>query len=263
MKKPSITASTTSDPSSHLSRTGAKHHGHGYQYDDLPSWHYQGPEGPENWGDLHEKFALCKTGKSQSPIDIKGPTKAGTPSLDIQYHSITHLKISDDGHTIKIKNYDMDSHLEIDGEPYKLLQFHFHAPSEHRIEGKGASMEVHLVHRSADKKIAVVGVLIEEGKENEALTAIWAKMPEKAGEEIASSWEFNAAELLPKEKTFFHYMGSLTTPPCSEQIYWLVMKNPIEFSKEQIEKFKKTIGYSARSVQPLNGRPIFESEEHY
>nr|VFJ86257.1 MAG: carbonic anhydrase [Candidatus Kentron sp. LFY]VFJ92668.1 MAG: carbonic anhydrase [Candidatus Kentron sp. LFY] len=243
------------------------------------SWGYEGPRGPEHWGNLSEKFILCKTGEIQSPIDIKGPfKKTGAPSIDIRYKPTSSLEMIDDGHTIKeiygpgslmsdddltIKEaYEAGSFLVIDGKPYQLLQFHFHGPSEHKIKGKSAAMEVHLVHQSTDKELAVVGILIEEGKEHKALNKIWKRMPEDVGEKVIITGKkavFDATSLLPREKAFFHYVGSLTTPPCSEGVRWFVMKDAIEFSKGQIEKFKRVIGEDARPIQPRQGRPVFES----
>nr|VFJ47666.1 MAG: carbonic anhydrase [Candidatus Kentron sp. FM]VFJ61894.1 MAG: carbonic anhydrase [Candidatus Kentron sp. FM]VFK06090.1 MAG: carbonic anhydrase [Candidatus Kentron sp. FM] len=222
------------------------------------SWSYEGATGPENWGDLDKEFVLCKTGTVQSPIDITGSTKSDPPSLDIQYQSDSGaFQVLNNGHTIKVTN-DAGNRIDIDNQSYNLLQFHFHTPSENQIDGKAAAMEVHLVHQNADKELAVVGVLIEEGKENSVLTAIWEKMPQEAGEEIEiSDKTFDVTAFLPEDKAYFHFMGSLTTPPCSEQVRWFVMKNPIEFSSEQIAKFKETIGHSVRPVQPLNGRDIF------
>nr|VFK59977.1 MAG: carbonic anhydrase [Candidatus Kentron sp. TUN]VFK69239.1 MAG: carbonic anhydrase [Candidatus Kentron sp. TUN] len=248
--------SCTNDSNSDPGRISYLESGHEHEH----SWHYEGADGPEHWGNLSEEFALCKTGKAQSPIDIKGPTKRGVPSLDVQYHTVTSLKVFNNGHTLKESFDNPVSHLLIDGKSYDLLQFHFHSPSEHQIAGKAASMEVHLVHQNADKELAVIGVMIEEGKEHKALKAIWERIPQKAGEETIASGEFNATMLLPKDRAFFHYTGSLTTPPCSEQVRWFVMRNSIELSHEQIQKFKDTIGHSIRPVQPLNGRTIFASK---
>nr|VFK38790.1 MAG: carbonic anhydrase [Candidatus Kentron sp. TC] len=234
-----------------------------HQHKAAPSWHYEGPHGPEHWGDLDERYILCKKGKMGSPIDIKKPTRTGAPSIEFRYHPAASIKILNNGHTIKKSYESKDSQLVIDGKPYRLMQFHFHAPSEHTIEGKDWPMEVHLVHQNAeDKELAVVGILVEEGEENEneAIGSIWEKVPEKAGEEVISKVKFNAISLLPKEKAFFHYSGSLTTPPCTEGVRWFVMKNPIRFSKEHIEKFEKIIGHSNRPVQARNERPIFEGK---
>jgi len=229
-------------------------------YHGEAAWSYQGATGPENWGDLKAEYALCKTGKSQSPIDITGATQANPPALEVKYKanaSTSSLDVENNGHTIKVTD-DAANRIEIDGKPYKLLQFHFHTPSEHQIEAKAAPMEVHLVHQNAKKELAVIGVMINEGKESAALKAIWESMPEEAGEKANVKVKgFDASAFLPENKDLYHYSGSLTTPPCSEQVRWFVMKNPIEFSKGQIDKFKETIGHSIRPVQPLNGRDIF------
>nr|VFK09446.1 MAG: carbonic anhydrase [Candidatus Kentron sp. LPFa]VFK25477.1 MAG: carbonic anhydrase [Candidatus Kentron sp. LPFa] len=245
-----------------LSYAGSDHKHDGHKHDAAPTWHYEGPHGPEHWGNLDERYILCKKGKMESPIDIEAPIQTGAPSVEFQYHPSASIKVLNNGHTIKESYESADSRLIVDGKPYRLMQFHFHTPSEHTIEGKHSPMEVHLVHQNAeDKDLAVVGVMIEEGKENEAIGAIWEKVPEKVGEEITSKANFNALSLLPKEKGFFHYSGSLTTPPCSEGVRWFVMKDPIQFSKEHIEKFEEIIGHSNRPVQARNGRSIYVSEK--
>nr|VFK30848.1 MAG: carbonic anhydrase [Candidatus Kentron sp. MB]VFK34379.1 MAG: carbonic anhydrase [Candidatus Kentron sp. MB]VFK76484.1 MAG: carbonic anhydrase [Candidatus Kentron sp. MB] len=227
--------------------------GHGHKH----SWQYEGEHGPEHWGKVS---AVCGSGKTQSPIDIKGQTKTGAPSLDMQYHPVPSINVLNNGHTIKGSFGGEKNRLLVDGKPYKLLQLHFHTPSEHQIGGKLASMELHLVHQNADKELAVIGIMIEEGKENKAIKGIWEKMPKKVAKETESHETFNVASLLPKDKTFFYYMGSLTTPPCSEGVRWFVMKTPIHFSEEQIRKFHRIIGVSNRPLQPLNGRTIFQGK---
>lgn len=254
--KPSIIAAATSAAllMGSMAFAGSGH------YHGESAWTYEGATGPEHWGDLKKEYVLCKTGQSQSPIDITGSTQANPPSLDVQYKpnaGTSSLKVKNNGHTIKVTD-DAANRIKIDGKPYKLLQFHFHTPSEHRIDGKAAPMEVHLVHQNPKKELAVIGVMINEGKESAALKAIWDDMPEEAGDkEKVKVKGFDASAFLPENREFFHYAGSLTTPPCSEQVRWFVMKNPIEFAKDQIDKFKGTIGHSIRPVQPLNGRDIF------
>nr|VFJ92185.1 MAG: carbonic anhydrase [Candidatus Kentron sp. H]VFJ93142.1 MAG: carbonic anhydrase [Candidatus Kentron sp. H]VFK00001.1 MAG: carbonic anhydrase [Candidatus Kentron sp. H] len=225
------------------------------------AWSHSGATGPEHWGDLSEKFILCKTGKAQSPIDITGPTKSNPPSLEIRYQSSTGaIDELYNGHTIEV-HIDANNTIAIDNEPYKLLQFHFHTPSEHHIDGKAAPMELHLVHKNAKGEIAVIGVMMKEGKENPVLREIWENLPNELGEHTKRSGKtFDINGFLPEDKAYFHYSGSLTTPPCSEPVRWFVMKNPIELSREHIADFDRIVGHDNRPVQPLNGRDIFLSQ---
>lgn len=223
---------------------------------DEVHWGHTGATGPEKWGDLSEEFATCKTGKSQSPIDLKGAIDENLPKISFNYKAVP-LKVLNNGHTIQVDQQGGGT-AKIDGKEYNLLQFHFHAPSEHTVSGKSYPMEFHLVHKNAEGRLAVVGVFIKEGKENPALKAAWENMPDKGGvEKAVASANFNSADILPKDKDGFHrYEGSLTTPPCSEGVLWTVLKEPIEMSKAQIDKFKSLMHENARPVQPLHGRHL-------
>lgn len=223
-------------------------------------WSYcPGARGPGNWGDLSLGFAFCKTGKEQSPINIEvSQTKNSPRSLEIQYQQDSGpFEITNNGHTVVTIN-DAKNRITLDGKHYQLWQFHFHTPSEHTINGEPASMEMHLVHQSPDKKgLTVIGVMINEGQENATLKKIWDNFPEELSQKVkVSDNPFDITALLPEEKDFYSYEGSLTTPPCIESVHWLIMKDPIEFSNEQIARFRKAIGHNNRPVQPLNGREI-------
>ena len=157
-------------------------------------------------------------------------------------------------------NYGLGSYIELDGEHYDLLQFHFHGPSEHTVNGKPTPMEVHLVHKNTQGGFAVVGVMMTAGKEHAAIKKVWSSMPDKVGSKVNNEKVFvNGTELLPDSRSYYHYSGSLTTPPCSEGVRWYVMQAPIEVSKDQIAKFKSVIEFNARPVQGLNGRKVQES----
>lgn len=221
---------------------------------------YDGKVGPEHWGDLSQEFTLCKIGKAQAPINIETKTakKAPTENIGISYSSVP-LKVINNGHTIQV-NYDKGSSVRVNNKEYKLLQFHFHAPSEHKIGGKAADMEVHLVHKSDDGKLLVIGRLMKNGRKNDFIQNIWDHLPATEGtEKVTELVKINAQSLLPAKKSYINYQGSLTTPPCSEGVNWFVMKEPIELSKEQIVKFTSIFKVNARPVQPLNGRVIKES----
>ncbi|MCI0504586.1 MAG: carbonic anhydrase family protein [Gammaproteobacteria bacterium] len=220
-------------------------------------WGYQGHEGPEHWGDMNEKFAVCKTGSTQSPIDINFASLAKGSIGDIQFiYKDISPEILNNGHTVQV-NYGNGSSMKVKDQQYDLVQFHFHTPSENTVNGKAYPMEVHMVHKNDKGELAVVGVFFKEGEQNAELEKAWSKMPAKAGaKEMLAGVSLNAAKLLPGSKKFGHFQGSLTTPPCSEGVNWFVMEEPIEASREQIAKFNQVVGDNARPVQPLNGRQM-------
>lgn len=225
--------------------------------DHAPHWEYSGKTGPAAWGGLDSSFAECKLGKEQSPIDIRNAKKAELPALAFGYNATT-AEVVNNGHTIQVNLADAGA-LTLDGVPYKLIQFHFHTPSEERINGKSYPLVAHLVHKSAEGKLAVVGVMIKEGKPNAALKGVFDNLPKVEGEKQVLDGDFKIADMLPGGGGYFKYMGSLTTPPCSEGVRWQVMKQPIEASKEQIKAFQKLYKMNARPVQPLNGRKLEQS----
>ncbi len=215
--------------------------------------------GPAHWGEL-EGADLCNTGRNQSPVDISGVTRAWQPAFKILYGA-TPLVIANKGHTVQV-DYAGGSSLNLDGKAFYLAQFHFHAPSEHQIQGRGTALEAHLVHKSDTGELAVLGVLIRRGRENAFLKKFWDRMPGKdCGDNCTvrdSALQINVRELLPARLDFYRYSGSLTTPPCSEGVRWLVLKDTVEASAEQIERFHQTIGPSARPVQPLHARNVLD-----
>ncbi len=220
-------------------------------------WGYKGDIGSDKWGDLSEKYKLCKTGKSQSPIDIRETKKEKLPQIVFNYQE-SKLKVINNGHTIKVK-YDEGNYIKYKDKRCNLLQFHFHTPSEHLIQGRAYPMEVHLVHKCEDESLLVIGVMMREGKEHKMISDIWKVMPEKAGESAEVDIKIHAKYLLPENRSYYTYPGSLTTPPCTEGVTWIVMKNSIEVSKEQINKFKSLYDMNSRPVQPLNNRVVKEA----
>ena len=218
-------------------------------------WGYKAENGPEVWGQLSPEYGLCSVGIHQSPIDIVNPTPAVLPSITFNYQP-TSLNIHNTGNTIQVV-YPEGSWIEVDGTEYDLLQFHFHAPSEHKVAGQPFDMEMHLVHKSEDGTLAVVGVFIKSGCENSEFISIWHHIPPLPGEpQHIESVTFNAVELLPSQKHAYRYKGSLTTPPCSEGVKWFVLTTPIEMSHSQIAAFKAILCGNNRPVQPLNGREL-------
>ena len=218
-------------------------------------WGYSG-HGPSAWGEVPGAEA-CKLGKLQSPIDIRDARKSALSPLDLHYRKGA-ATIVDNGHTVQVDLAD-GGFMNVGGVPYKLVQFHFHAPSEERVAGKGYPMVVHLVHKAEDGKLAVVAVLLKQGKADAALAPVFAAMPHDHGKPKALPAALDVAELLPADKGYFRYTGSLTTPPCSEGVAWHVLKQPVEVSKAQVEAFRKHYRMNARPVQPLNDRVVEQS----
>ncbi|WP_309715260.1 carbonic anhydrase family protein [Armatimonas sp.] len=221
-------------------------------------WTYEGEEGPRHWAELAPDFAPCSDGHIQSPIDLIKPTLTDLTNLKFFYQP-SRLNAVNNGHTIQ-QTYDAGSYIELDGVRYDLLQFHFHSPSEHTINGHYAEAEVHLVHKSADGKLAVVGIMIEKGAENAAIKVISDRYSDLAlsGPIVASSVTLNATALLPTGQKTFRYEGSLTTPPCTEGVKWNVMVDPIHMSSAQLEGMKHLHEANNRPLQSLNGRPLLE-----
>jgi carbonic anhydrase len=222
------------------------------------TWDYGESLGPSHWGDLKPEFAPCRNGHRQSPIDIRNPQKADLPPIQFDYRE-SPLHIIDNGHTVMI-NYQPGSSISVGGKKYSLQQFHFHRPSEETINGKGYEMVVHLVHADQEGKLAVVAVLLEQGKDNALLHELWADLPkEKEKEETLDSVQINVAGLLPVDHGYYTFPGSLTTPPCSENVTWFVLKHPVTVSPAEIEQFSKLYRHDARPTQPLYGRVVLES----
>jgi len=231
-----------------------KGHGAKDSHGGAPHWAYEGEFGPENWG---KQFATCGTGKSQSPVNITAPFEKASVAIKPDYKP-GMLKLVNNGHTVQVI-VAPGSKLKVGEESYDLVQYHFHRPSEEQIDGKPMAMVMHLVHKSADGKLAVIGVLMRESAvQNRALWAIWKNMPKGEGPEVeVPSVSINPAQLLPESLAHYAYEGSLTTPPCTEGVKFFIMKNPIGIQKEMIDGFPFKM--NARPVQPLNGRKISAS----
>jgi len=226
------------------------------------SWSYQGETGTDFWSELDPEFQTCGAGQAQSPINIEGSGfSLDVGKLDFNYQD-TPLKIVNNGRTIRV-DYQSGSSITLDDREYELLQFHFHQPSEHWMSGQAADMEAHFVHRHRDTgDLVVLAVLMSEGKINQALDSIWQQLAQSDSQtERISDLTINALQLLPENsKLYYRYQGSLTTPPCSEIVTWLVLKQPVEISRSQIANFLETIGTNARPVQALNQRTLSESK---
>jgi carbonic anhydrase len=220
-------------------------------------WGYVGKIGPSHWGDLSPDFVLAKTGRQQSPIDLVGAVGQKLPPIEFHY-APAKINLVYNGHTIEEKQ-DQTSFIEVSGTRYQLQQFHFHSPSEHLLEGKHTEMEMHLVHKSADGETAVVAVMIEPGEENSGFAPVWNCLPTEDHSTRQSNATVDTDQLLPKERGYYRYMGSFTTPPCTEDVLWMVLPAPVTLSRAQIEEFRAIIHGNNRPVQPLNGRQISRS----
>jgi carbonic anhydrase len=224
----------------------------------LPHWDYAGEAGPENWGDLSPDFAACSTGEAQSPIDLADAQTLDLVNIEFHYQP-SALNILNNGHTIQA-NYDTGSYIIYNEQRYDLLQFHFHHPSEHSIAGEPFPMEVHFVHRNEDGNLAVVGAMLFAGAaDNAAFAPVWEHAPTEAADvETIEGVTVDANAMLPENRLFYTYNGSLTTPPCSERVRWLVLTTLVELSEAQVDAFAEIFEMNARPVQPLNDRDLLQ-----
>ena len=216
-------------------------------------WSYEGDTGADLWGGLDPSFAVCDNGMQQSPINLAGAVPAGGGGLQIQWQP-TGGEVVDNGHTIQI-NTEAGSAITLEGRQFSLLQFHFHLPSEHTVDGSDFPMEVHFVHQAEEGDLAVIGVFMEAGEAHAAIQAVWDAIP-GVEDSPAPLADFDPNALLPEEPGYSRYAGSLTTPPCSEVVSWVVMGESIAVSQAQIDAFAALYPMNARPVQPLHRRFI-------
>jgi len=201
---------------------------------------------------------ICALGKRQSPIDIRDGIKVALDPVLFDYKP-SAFRVVDNGHTVQV-NVAAGNAIEVMGRRYELVQFHFHRPSEERIAGRAFDMVAHLVHKDAEGRLAVVAVLLDKGSAQPVVQQVWNNLPLEKGDEVAARQPIDLNQLLPEARGYFTYMGSLTTPPCSEGVLWMVMKQPVQVSDYQIAVFSRLYPMNARPVQPANGRLIKESE---
>ena len=224
---------------------------------DKSHWEYSGHAGPEHWGELSPEFSLCGSGRNQTPIDLDAMIEAELAPIEFKYQAAGH-EVINNGHTIQV-NFESGSSIVIDGRQFDLKQFHFHAPSENHIKGRSYALEGHLVHADKDGNLAVVAVMFETGAANEVIGQAWKVMPEKAGDKSALGAKVSAEGLLPVQRDYYRFNGSLTTPPCSEGVRWLVMKEAMTASEAQIEHFAHVMHHPTnRPLQPLFARPVLQ-----
>jgi carbonic anhydrase len=220
-------------------------------------WTYEGGTGPDKWGSLDAANAVCSSGTQQSPLDIPRPVSARLAPLDIRWRKRPST-IVNNGHTIQLNAAEGDT-LKVGERSYALTQFHFHHPSEHRVDGKGFAMEAHFVHAATSGGLAVVGVFIAPGKANPVFSKIVSTMPAEEGAPVAADPAIDPNRLLPARRNYFSYEGSLTTPPCSETVDWFVLADRIEAAEADIARFAKLFPMNARPLQNRDRRFILTS----
>ncbi len=219
-------------------------------------WSYEGETGPAHWG-RNPAWTTCGSGTRQSPIDLRDGMKVDLEPIAFDYKP-SAFNVIDNGHTIEV-NVGAGNTITLQNRSYELRQFHFHRPSEERINGKSFEMVVHLEHKDAEGRMAVVSVLLERGKAQNMIQTVWNNLPLEKHDTVTPSIVLNAADILPARREYFTYMGSLTKPPCTEGVLWLVMKEPVQASPAQMALFSRLYPMNARPVQPNAGRVVKES----
>jgi carbonic anhydrase len=230
----------------------------GFGLQAFAAWGYTGEEGPSYWGELSPDYQLCNTGTQQSPVDISSAyigNGSGLESLKFEYGN-TPLEVENNIHAIKVE-YEPGAQVWVGSKKYSLLEFHLHSPSEHARDGRYLPMEVHFVHTDEQGEILIVSVLMQEGKANNTLKKVLAAAPSEKAVNFVPGGVLNARDLLPTNtQNYFTYTGSLTEPPCTEGVKWVVLQDFVEVSHNQVEQFLGVVHENSRSLQPLNGRSI-------
>lgn len=220
-------------------------------------WSYDGDSGPANWSKINVDWAKCGNGSRQSPIDIRDGMKVELEQISFDYHP-SSFNVVDNGHTVQV-GVSGGNYITVQNRMFELQQFHFHRPSEERINGKAFEMVVHLVHRDAEGRLAVLALLLERGAPQATIQTVWNNLPLEKFETMQPTILLDPAEMLPARRDYYTYMGSMTSPPCSEGVLWLVMKQPVQASPAQMALFSRLYPLNARPIQPANGRIIKES----
>ncbi len=221
-------------------------------------WGYDGAKGPEHWAEIKPEFATCARGTRQSPIDIRDGIKVELDPVQFDYRPST-FRVIDNGHTVRVE-VGAGNAIDVLGRHYELIEFHFHRPSEERVDGQAFAMVAHLVHKAAEGRLAVVAVLLEPGRAQPVVQSVWNNLPLDQGEDVTPKVSIDLNGLLPEDRRYYTYMGSLTTPPCSEGVLWMVMRRPVTLSPEQIGVFARLYPMNARPIQQASGRLIKESD---
>ena len=220
-------------------------------------WGYTGEGAPEHWGSLNPAYALCDKGANQSPIDLTGLIESELEPISFNYTGLV-TEVVHNGHAVQA-DYTAGSTMTVNGKTFSLKQFYFHTPSENLINGEQFPMEAHFVHADTDGNLAVIAVMYNIGEENAELKKIWQQMPAEAGKKTGMASQVRADHLMPENKEYYRFNGSLTTPPCTEGVLWLVMKNPVSVSEAQVKQLAEALGHpNNRPVQPVNARPVLQ-----
>jgi len=248
--KPARTANAVSPAATDANTHGGEAH-----------WSYEGETGPQAWGKLKPDFTTCATGKRQSPINIEDGSTLQGPAEPVQFaYAPSNGTVVNNGHTIQV-DVRGENTITVRGSTYRLLQFHFHTPSEEQINSRRFPMVAHLVHKNSEGQLAVVAVLLDEGAANPLIDKVWTYMPLDANDRVRMPQDLlNVSELLPTDQRYYQFMGSLTTPPCSEGVLWMVLKQPVTISTGQHKLFTQLYPNNARPVQPVNARPVREAQ---
>ena len=217
-------------------------------------WGYEGDGSPEHWGNLSAEFEACGTGQEQSPINLSDAIPEDLADIEFAY-AASAGEVLNNGHTLQYTPSNTQR-VTLDGEELELAQLHMHTPAEHEVDGKQLPVEIHFVHKNTAGEITVLGILVEEGAPNELVQYLLDNAPETVDASHISQEEVNIADALPASQEYITYAGSLTTPPCSENVRWIVMTQPVTASAEQLQAFESLIGKNARPVQDQNGREL-------
>jgi carbonic anhydrase len=220
-------------------------------------WSYEGETGPANWSKINSDWVKCGTGNRQSPIDLRDGIKVNLEQISFDYHPSSFSEVNN-GHTIQV-TVGGGNFITVGNTVYELQEFHFHRPSEEKINGKGTEMVIHLVHKSAEGKIAIVAVLLERGQPHRLMQTIWDNLPLEKFDTVSPAIVIDPTDALPERRDYFTYMGSLTEPPCTEGVLWMVFKQPMQASPAQMALFSRLYPLNARPVQSTAGRMIKES----
>jgi carbonic anhydrase len=221
------------------------------------TWSYEGETGPANWGKINPAWSKCGSGNRQSPIDLRDGMKVELEQITFDYHPST-FNVTDNGHTVQVM-VGGGNFVNVQNRMYELMQFHFHRPSEERINGRGYEMVVHLVHKDVEGRILMLALLLERGKPQPVIQTVWNNLPLEKLETMAPAVVLDPMDLLPARRDYFTFMGSMTTPPCQEGVLWIVMKEPVQASPAQLALFSRLYPLNARPVQAGSGRIIKES----
>jgi carbonic anhydrase len=256
--EPAAASKTAAKPEAKASAKPAEGaHAKGGQATGHPHWGYAGDVAPERWAELSPEFRQCGMGTRQSPIDIRDGIKVELEKIQFDYRP-SGFAVLDSGHTVQV-NLAPGNALQVMGRRYELVQFHFHRPSEERVNGRQFDMVAHLVHKDAEGRLAVVAVLLEQGLDQPLVQTIWNNLPLERGEALPAPGLLDMTQLLPEKRGYYTYMGSLTMPPCTEGVLWMVMRQPVQLSAHQLAIFAKLYPMNARPIQAGSGRLIKES----